>query len=279
LDLDVVVCAKNQASYLDRILKQIVVEIPHKTLIVVYGSSQDKTCKVAQKYADKTIWDENKGLGAARARGITEATSEIVAMVDADVILAKGWYEKLSGHFDKPQVAAVMGTCIYGYGCKPLEAYWEYIRRTEKINYGCQNTLFRREAVLKVGNFDSTIQGAGEDYDLYRRLQAAGYLWLWKKTASAYHPMTMQDYLRHVSWWTRGRPYIDETANWAATTSILRVYMHQALYALEALKTAEKLSVKVHPTFLLYWPTLRINSLMILLRELKKRNIALNVGT
>jgi glycosyltransferase involved in cell wall biosynthesis len=275
LDLDIVVCAKNQASYLNRILKQIVAEVPFKNLIVVYGTSQDRTPQIAQKYTKNTFWDRDKGLGAARAMGIAKASSEIVAMVDADVILATGWYEKLICHFRSPHVAAVMGTCVYGYGCKPLEAYWEYIRRTEQVNYGCQNTMFRREAVLSVGNFDSAIRGAGEDYDLYLRLQAAGYQWVWEKTASAYHPMTMREYLRHVSWWTRGRPYIDEMEQWANTTSILRVYLRQAVYAVEALKTAEKLSVKVHPTFLLYWPTVRANSLLILLSELKKRNIAL----
>ncbi len=247
--------------------------MPHKNLIVIYGSSKDTTQQVAEKYTRQVFWDEDHGLGAARALGVAKASSEIVAMVDADVILAEDWYRKLIGCFDNPAVAAVMGTCVYGYGCKPLEAYWEYIRRTEKVNYGCQNTMFRREAVLEVGNFDSCIRGAGEDYDLFLRLSAAGYVWLWAKQASVYHPMTMHEYLKHVSWWTRGRPYVDEVERWAGETSVFRVYMRQMLLMFESLKKAEKLSVKVHPTFLVYWPAVSLNSALIVLSELKKRNL------
>ena len=275
MDLDIVVCAKNQAPYLNQILKQITAEVPSKNLIVVYGTSKDSTKQVAEKYTQHVFWDEDQGLGAARALGMTKASSEIVAMVDADVILAGDWYAKLICRFSDSKAAAVMGTCVYGYGCKPLEAYWEYIRRTEEVNYGCQNTMFRREAVLEVGNFDANIRGAGEDYDLYLRLQAAGYTWLWEKQASAYHPMTMREYIKHVSWWIRGRPYIDEVERWADKTSVFRVHMRQALLFIESLKKAGKLSVKIHPTFLVYWPTISLNNALITLNELKKRSIKL----
>ncbi len=43
MDLDVVVCAKNRAAMLERILEQINHEIPLRDLIVVYGSSKDLT--------------------------------------------------------------------------------------------------------------------------------------------------------------------------------------------------------------------------------------------
>jgi cellulose synthase/poly-beta-1,6-N-acetylglucosamine synthase-like glycosyltransferase len=279
LDLDIVVCAKNQAAYLNQILKQITVAVPFKNLIVVYGTSKDNTKQVAEKYTKQAFWDGDRGLGAARALGMTKASSEIVAMVDADVILAGDWYERLICRFSDSKTAAVMGTCVYGYGCKPLEAYWEYIRRTEEVNYGCQNTMFRRRAVLEVGNFDATIRGAGEDYDLYLRLQAAGYTWLWEKQASAYHPMTMNEYIKHVSWWTRGRPYVDEVERWAGKTSVFRVHMRQMLLFVESLKKAEKLSMEVHPTFLVYWPAISLNSALITLSELKKRTSEIQLKT
>ena len=174
------------------------------------------------------------GLGAARNMGIQKATSEIVAMIDSDVTLDKGWYSQLIGHFQNPDVAAVMGTCVYGYGCKPLESYWEYQRCNETINYGCQNTMFKRELVLKVGNFNKAIKGAGEDYDLFQRLLSAGFEWLWIRDASAYHPMTIMEYIKHVRWWARGQPYIIEAANWTAKTSLIRVYARQVFYMIES---------------------------------------------
>lgn len=270
MNLDVVVCAKNQAKPMVRILHQIIREVPFKNLIVVYGSSKDQTKETAEKYTDNVFWDGDKGLGAARNIGMKKATSEIVAMIDADVVLAEGWYKQLISHFQNSDVAAVMGTCVYGYGVKPLESYAEYQRRTEQVNWGCQNTMFKRETVLAIGNFNESVKGAGEDYDLYKRLLAAGYKWVWVREASAYHPMTLQEYLRHVRWWARGEPYITEAAQWAEKTSILRVYGGQAFFLLESFSNGVKLAVEVHPIFFLYWPVLRITSVLELLKGLKK---------
>ncbi len=126
MDLDVVVCAKNRALLLKRVLKQIVREVPFKNLIIIYGSSEDETKKIAENFTDKVYWDGDKGLGAARNLGMRKASSEFVAMIDTDVILAKGWYESVIDHFEDPTVAAVMGSCIFGYGCLPLERLWQY---------------------------------------------------------------------------------------------------------------------------------------------------------
>jgi glycosyltransferase involved in cell wall biosynthesis len=268
--MDVVVCVKNDAKGLEMILRQILHEIPFQNLIVVYGSSLDDTRRIAEKYTDKVFWDEDKGLGAARNLGIKKATSEIVAMIDADIILTKGWYQQLVGYFRYSDVAAVMGTCVYGYGYKPLEAYWEYVRQTAQVNWGCQNTMFKREAVLKVGNFNEKIRGAGEDYDLYLRLLAAGYRWAWARRASVYHPMTMPEYLSHVRWWARGQPYIDEIRKDVIDTSLIKVYGRQILFILQDLLKGAKLSIVINPTFLIYLPLIRINSVLTVFNELKR---------
>ena len=69
MDLDVVVCAKNRAEMLERVLRQIIREIPFRELIVIYASSQDKTKEVAEKYTKKIFWDDDRGLAAARNLG------------------------------------------------------------------------------------------------------------------------------------------------------------------------------------------------------------------
>lgn len=73
MDLDVVVCAKNRAEMLNRILRQIITEISFQNLIVIYGSSKDETKQVAERYTRNVFWDEDKGLGAARNLGIERA--------------------------------------------------------------------------------------------------------------------------------------------------------------------------------------------------------------
>jgi GT2 family glycosyltransferase len=119
--------------------------------------------------------------------------------------------------------------------------------------------MFRREAVLKVGNFDENIKGAGEDRDLQLRLLAAGCKWVWVRDASVYHPMTMCEYLKHVRWWTQGRPSVDKASRSASGISFLRFLGLQAFSLIEAfLLGAGYYSVVVHPTFLFYWPAIKM---------------------
>jgi hypothetical protein len=81
--------------------------------------------------------------------------------------------------------------------------------------------------------------------------------------------MTLPEYLQHVRWWSRGKPYVEAMAQWVKDTSLQQVYMRQMIFAFESFGTAEKLSVKAHPTLLLYWPIMRLNSLLVCLKELK----------
>jgi glycosyltransferase involved in cell wall biosynthesis len=277
MNVDVVVCVKNRAKSLDRVLQQIVREIPFKNLIIIYGSSKDKTKEVAERYTNQVFWDGDKGLSAARKLGMEKATSEIVAMIDSDVILTKGWYGRLIKYFEDPKVAAVMGTCIYGYGCKPLELYHEYMRLNSREDWGCHNTMFRCDAVLEVGNFDETIQGAGEDFDLYLRLLNAGYKWIWAKEVVVYHPMNMFEYLHHVHWWIKSHWWTKSPHRLKHIISIhvkgkslFRFYCNQIRLILEAFMIGIWFSIKIHPTMIIYYPLMRIMIIMTRLKELKK---------
>lgn len=270
MNVDVLVCAKNRAKSMNRVLQQIVREVPFKNLIVVYGSSMDETEEIAKRFTDKVFWDGDKGLGAARNLGVRKATSEIVAMIDTDIILTKGWHRQLIRHFADPKVAAVMGTCVYGYGCSPLERLWEYKRWRDLVNWGCHNTMFRRDTVLEVGNFDETIQGAGEDYDLYLKLLDAGYIWKWVREATVYHPMNMREYLNHVRWWAEGKPYVCEALRYAIDKSMSWVVYNYLFSSPKSTRWNLILSVFIHPTLLLYLPLLRMTRLRAGLKGLKK---------
>jgi cellulose synthase/poly-beta-1,6-N-acetylglucosamine synthase-like glycosyltransferase len=205
MGIDVVVCAKNSENTMENMLRQIRREIPVENLIIIYGTSFDHTKEISLKYTDKVYWDEDKGLGAARNLGIRKSASEIVAMIDTDVILPKKWYQNLVRHFKNDKIAAAVGTCIYGYGCTPIQKYYEYNSIHHKEGeWGTHNVLFRRNAILKIGNFNKQINGAGEDYDIYKRLIKAGFEWKWDKEVIVYHPITIFQHLKHNIWWAKG---------------------------------------------------------------------------
>lgn len=185
-------------------LSQITNEVPIENLIVIHGTSQDKTREIARQYTEKVYWDEDKGLGAARNLGIRKSSSEIVAMIDTDVILPKNWYQKLIRHFGNNKVAAANGAVVYGYGCPPLQKYYEYFRTHSKEDWGCQASMFRRNSILEIGNFNEQVKGAGEDYEIRSRLLRAGFKWIWDKEVIVYHPSNLRENFEHNIWWARG---------------------------------------------------------------------------
>ena len=270
LDLDVVVCAKNRATQLERVLKQIIHEIPFKDLIVIYGSSKDKTREVAERYATKVFWDGDKGLGAARNLGIRKAGSELVAMIDTDVLLTKDWYKHLVRHFENDKVAAVMGSQIYGYGCQPIQRIFEYWRERNQVDWSCSNTIFRRNSVLEVGNFDKDIHGAGEDYDLYKRLLIAGYKWIWDREVVVYHPMNFFEALNHKVSWAIGVPYMREFMVQLKTCSLFRIYCRSAFLFLLTLRESVRLAFSVDPSMLFFLPMSETMIATSRLKALKK---------
>jgi cellulose synthase/poly-beta-1,6-N-acetylglucosamine synthase-like glycosyltransferase len=270
MDLDVVVCAKNRAEQLEQILRQIVHEVPFKDLIVIYGSSKDGTQQVAEKYTKRVFWDGDEGLGAARSLGIRKAASEFVAMIDTDVILPKDWYKHLMRHFESSKVAAAMGTTLYGYGWSPVQRYFEYSLSRMHEWWGCTNTVFKRDVLLEIGNFDERIRGAGEDYDLFRRILSAGYRWVWDREVVVYHPMSFSEYLQHTRWWAKGTPIIRELAVQARASSLLRVYCGRAYSLLISFKEGVRLSFALHPTMFFFVPLFKFVWVTAELNELKK---------
>lgn len=270
MDLDVVVCAKNEAADLERGLRQIKNQIPYKNLIVVYGTSSDATKEIAEAFTDKVFWDDDRGLGAARNLGLEKASSEIVAMIDADVILSGEWYNQIISNFKDPTVAGAIGTCIYGYGFKPIESYWEYIRHTGETNVGCHSAMLRRELVLNVGGFDPSIKGAGEDYELVQRLKKAGYRWIWVRGADVYHPMHVLEYFHHLLWWSRGKPYLEEELRQLRTISLFRWYARQVLLVAKSFWVGLKISFRENPTLALSYPAIMATIAYARMTELKK---------
>lgn len=274
MDLDVVVCAKNRAEALERILKQIIREIPFRNLIVIYGSSKDGTKQVAEKYTKKVFWDGDKGLGAARNMGIRKTESELVAMIDTDVVLTKDWYKHVMRHFDDPKVAAAMGTTLYGYGNPLVRRHFEYCLSWMHEWWGCTNTVFRRGVLLEIGNFDERIHGAGEDYDLFRRMSSAGYRWVWDREFVVYHPMSFSEYLHRFGWWAKATPIVRELVVQAETWSLFRIYCRYAYSTLESFKEGVRLSFVLHPTMMFFVPLFEFVTVTARLSELKKSLIA-----
>lgn len=175
LDVSVVVPARNAAHWLGECLDSIRAEKPRE-IIVVDGCSTDNTAEIARSLGARVISDEGRGLPAARMLGVQSACSDLVALIDADIVLPAGALGGLLDEFnacgyDGLQFALVSEADGRGYWGAALA--WHHLHSRVRSWFGVSATMMRRKVLLAVA-FDETFQ-SGEDIELKIRLQEAGY--------------------------------------------------------------------------------------------------------
>lgn len=164
---------------LESVLKQTFTDFE---LIVINDGSQDKTLEVISSIKDNRLQVysyPNAGLAASRNRGITRATSEYIAFIDADDIWTS---DKLEAQFNalqaNPDAAVAYSWTDY------IDEHSQFLRRGSHIAINGDilpqllvmdflengsNPLIRKQAFIEVGNFDESLNAA-EDWDMLLRL-------------------------------------------------------------------------------------------------------------
>jgi O-antigen/teichoic acid export membrane protein len=175
LDVSVVVPARNAARWLGECLESICAEKPGE-IIVVDGCSTDNTVEIARSLGARVISDKGRGLPAARMLGVKSARSDLVALIDADVVLPPGALGGLLDEFkacsyDGLQFGLVSEADGPGYWGAALA--WHHLHSRSRSWFGMCATLMRRKVLLSVA-FDDTFR-SGEDIELRIGLEDAGY--------------------------------------------------------------------------------------------------------
>ncbi|MFE4228033.1 glycosyltransferase [Arthrobacter sp. NPDC056886] len=175
LRVSVVVPARNAAAWLGECLESIRSQHPHE-MIVVDGCSTDDTAAIARDCGATVISDEGRGLPAARMLGARSATGEVVALIDADVVLPSRSLPRLltefeAGGYDGLQFGLASEADGPGYWGAALA--WHHNHSRVRKWFGVSATLMRRDVLLDVG-FDDDFR-SGEDVELRIRLEQAGY--------------------------------------------------------------------------------------------------------
>jgi glycosyltransferase involved in cell wall biosynthesis len=155
-------------------------------MVVIDDGSLDQTLEMLSCIEDhrlKIFSYSNQGTAAARNRGISHATGDFIALLDADDLWTPDKLERqLEALQQNPQAGAAYSWTTYFvdqnikrrfFPSKPVyfqgNVYAQLLIRNF-IAHG-SNLLIRRKAVESVGEFDSTCQHC-EDWDFYLRLAA-----------------------------------------------------------------------------------------------------------
>jgi cellulose synthase/poly-beta-1,6-N-acetylglucosamine synthase-like glycosyltransferase len=196
MKLSFVIPAYNEENVIKKCLFSIFKELEGKDydveVIVVNNNSTDRTKKIAESFKDVKVVDEmQKGIVFARKAGFVASSGDLVANVDADTMLPKGWVKTVFREFEKDdKLVALSGPFIYYdmslFSKTLVKIFYMFGYFIYKINHffgkGAMlqggNFIVRRGALIKVGGFDTRISFYGEDTDVARRISKAGKV-LW----------------------------------------------------------------------------------------------------
>lgn len=183
--ISLIIPAYNEEDYLPACLDAIMQNVAHKAfeIIVVDNNSTDGTKAVVERYPGvKYVFEPNKGITRARQRGFIASTGDILAYVDADTHPPAGWVEQIEQQFTKNAGLACLSGPYSFYDVSGLRnmisSAWFVAARplytlTGYLMVG-GNFAIRRDALTKMGGFDSTIEFYGEDVDIGRRAKKQG---------------------------------------------------------------------------------------------------------
>ncbi len=209
------------------------------------------------------IFEREQGLSAARNAGIAASQGDIIAFVDDDERIVPDFLGAYVDLFDLHPEAMAAGGCIiaeYPTGRPRWMSRFTEQPIANPMNYGTTvrvfpkgkipgggNMAFRREALVRVGIFDTSLGRTGksliggEESDLFERMAAVGIHPYYVPRAVMYHiipaeKLTREYFLRlcyntgvsqrrraelHDRVW---RLYVGEVAKWCATLALCLVH-------------------------------------------------------
>jgi glycosyltransferase involved in cell wall biosynthesis len=197
MKISVIVCAHNEARYLPACLHSLLAQTRRPDeILVVNNASTDETRAVALEIPHVRVVDEpRKGLVVARETGRLAATGDVLVYLDADCRAPLAWLARIETRFaaDAALLALSGPYRFYDWdwwGRLLIRAYdftlapatqllVKHLLRIGTVFYG-GNFAVRREALERIGGFDTSIEFHGEDTNLGRRLFAIGKVGLFQ---------------------------------------------------------------------------------------------------
>lgn len=188
--VSVVIPTYNYARYVGNAIQSVLEQtVGDCEIVVVDDGSTDETADVVSRFGSRVlyIFQPNRGLSAARNRGIQEASGKWIGFLDADDLWLPSKIERQFASLRGNDERVVLHSNAFisdESGKKSL--CWQY-QVSASLQKGLQvedlllrnwinvsTGLVARSVLLSIGGFDERLL-ASEDWDLWLRLGLAGY--------------------------------------------------------------------------------------------------------
>jgi hypothetical protein len=177
--VSVIIPTYNRTRYLSKAIDSVLSQTyKDYEIIVVDDGSTDNTKEVLQKYMGKIkyLYQENKGIAAARNFGIRNSTGDFIGFLDNDDQWLPNKLEiqiktleknsKLAFVCSASHVIDEQGSIIDFWRVKSKESFENLFEGNFIL---CLTVLMRRQCLDKIGGFDIAVSGS-DDWDMWLRL-------------------------------------------------------------------------------------------------------------
>jgi GT2 family glycosyltransferase len=249
--ISVIIATFNRAALLDECLDHLGRQrfTEGDEVIVVDNGSTDSTPAVIARHRQsfcvplRNLEERRPGKSAALARALAFAGGDVLAFTDDDVNVGDKWLDEVRGAMANGRVALIGGPVVprwerrpprwlrlgQGDGCSRLTAPLALLDYgPEPLDLGPRtaigaNLAVRHDVIRRIGGFAAhlgKLRGtllSGEDHELCRRVQAAGFKTMYWPSAVVHHwvptsRVRMQYVLRWFFWSGVTNACLDEDA-------------------------------------------------------------------
>jgi GT2 family glycosyltransferase len=186
---DLVMWAKDGASTLRVVLRRADEVIPRDVIhkkIFVDDRSTDQSKEIAKKFGWTVYTNESRGIGGGANTALRHVDCEYFVSLEQDVVLAREWFEKVSEHIVKKNVAVAQGWRLPDQPIlKEIDEF-----AFEKANFNLNsidNTMYKTSIVKSLGGFPEDIKYGAVDTHLRRRIEGIGLKWIIDPTIISIH--------------------------------------------------------------------------------------------
>ena len=200
MKISVIIATRNRADMLKNCLNFLADQIKKPDeVIVIDNNSKDSTKKVVSNFNKKLpikyIFEPKVGIPIARNTGIKNARYDIIAFIDDDCVVDKGWVKNLLNTINSSNLTVIQEHI------KPLlknklwsniiqlflqDAFNSHNTKSRLRPLFTGNLIISKKIFKRVGCFDETFK-SGEDIELGIRLQQKGYKIRYSPDIIVYH--------------------------------------------------------------------------------------------